>query len=162
MRPARPVTCEPRPVITPVKSEPESVNNGNCGLPDVSEETVVVVEAALTVALLVPSSVTFNVGPEAENCRWSGPSAVFNCERIDAIPPEKLTPITSGVAPGAFGSGSAAGSSTRTICNCCWRPVALLVNVRLIVLPGCRLLPLVPMLRLKPAGGPVMAAPGMV
>ena len=33
MRPAKPVCCEPVPVMAPVYSEPPSVNSGSCGLP---------------------------------------------------------------------------------------------------------------------------------
>ncbi len=85
-------------------------------LPFASDEAVVVTEAALTVAELVPLSVTCNVEPDGfENCRLLLPSAAFNCETIDAIPPEKLTPICFGFALGAFCSGSAAGSVTLTI-----------------------------------------------
>ena len=70
-------------------------------------------EAALTVAVLAPLSVTLRVEPDGlENCRLLVPSAAFSCETIEAMPPEKLIPIScSDCAPGAFCSGSAVGSS---------------------------------------------------
>src|SRR5689334_6260653 len=128
IRPAKPVTCEPLPVIAPVKSEPASVNNGNCGLPDVSEDTVVVTEAALTVASGETSLSMRSVEPDGfENCRWFAASAAFNCVTTEASPPEKLTPMTRGLTPGGLGSGNAVGSSTRTIDTCCCLPVVLSV-----------------------------------
>src|SRR5271168_3929132 len=114
------------------------MNNGSCGLPLVSDVTVDVTDAAFTVVPTVVLS-TCRVLPDGfENCRLLVPSAAFNCDTTELIPPVKFTPITCGLAPGWLGSGSAVGSSTRTICTCCWVP--LFVNVRLMLLPGCRLL----------------------
>src|SRR5450756_934690 len=130
MRPASPVICEPPPVTTPVYREVPSVNNGSCAVPFASDEAVVVTEAALTVAALLGSLVTCNVEPDGfENCRWLPPSAAFNCETTDAIPPEKSTPICFGLALGAFCSGSAAGSVTLTIEVCCWVLVLSLIHI---------------------------------
>ena len=115
------VSAEPLPVITPVYREAPSVNNGSCEVPFASDEAVVVTEAALTVAAPLASPVICNVEPDGlENCRWLPPSAAFNCETTDAIPPEKLTPICFGFALGRFCSGSAVGSVTLTIEICCW------------------------------------------
>src|SRR6478735_4865013 len=102
MRPANPVCCEPFRVIEPVYNRFPSVNTGSWTLPLASVETVVVTEAALTVAELVPLSSTRKTEPEGfENCRLAAPRTLFNCATTDAIPPEKLTPITGlfGLAP---------------------------------------------------------------
>ena len=86
------------------------------GPPATSESLARTPDAALTVAAAVPLSVTRNVEPDGfENCRPLPPSAAFNCETTDAIPPEKLTPITFGLAFGAFFTGSADGSVTLTM-----------------------------------------------
>src|ERR1700722_14710199 len=69
MRPARPVISEPLPVIAPVYAEPASVNNGSCGLPLVSDVTVVVVEAEFTVTLSPELATTCSRPAELENCR---------------------------------------------------------------------------------------------
>src|ERR1700733_13961386 len=130
MRPASPVICEPLPVIAPVYSEVPSVNNGSWALPPASEETVAVTEAELTVAVLVPLSTTCSVEPDGlENCRLELlPSAAFNCATTDAIPPEKLTPITGLLGlPPVFDNGSAVGSLTSTTVTLCWVPVAVSV-----------------------------------
>ena len=104
------------------------MNNGSCGLPLVSDETVAVTEAALTVAPKLTSLITCSVEPDGlENCRWLGPSAAFNCATTEAIPPVKLIPIRFGLAFGKFCNGSAVESSTRTIEICCWLPVELSV-----------------------------------
>src|SRR5579859_4258252 len=122
IRCAKPVNSEPALVIAPVYGELESVKNGSCGLPLVNEVTVVVVEAEFTVTLSAGLAATCNNPEELANCRCVWPSAAFNCDTTDVIPPVKSTPITCGLAPGAFCSGSALGSSTRTICTCCCWP----------------------------------------
>ena len=54
---------------------------------------VVVTEADLTLAWLVPSSVTRNVEPDGlANCRCAPPSALFSCDTTEAMPSEKFTP----------------------------------------------------------------------
>src|SRR5450755_3108355 len=103
--------------MAPVYNRLPSVNTGSGALPPVSEVTVDVTEAALTVAVAVPLSTTRRVEPAGfENCRLAVPRALFSCATTEAIPPVKLTPITGlfGFAP-AFDKGSARGSSTRTI-----------------------------------------------
>ena len=55
----------------------------------------------LTVAKADP--VMLSVVPDGfENRTPLVPSAAFNCETIDAMPPDKLTPISFGLAFGAF------------------------------------------------------------
>jgi len=59
------------------------VNNGSCGFPLVSEETVVVTDAPVMAAEPDPSSVARKVelgGDGLENCRWFAASAVFSCD----------------------------------------------------------------------------------
>src|SRR4030095_13542848 len=129
IRPANPVCCDPFRVIEPVYSKFPSVNTGSGTLPLASDGTVVVTEAALTVAVPVPLSSTRSVDPAGlENCRLAAPKGLFNCETMDTIPPEKLRPITCLFGPGpAFDNGSAAGSSTRTIVTWCRVLVAVSV-----------------------------------
>src|SRR5579871_1508120 len=126
MRPASPVICEPLAVIWPVYSELPSVNNGNCGLPLVSDCVVIVSESELTVAVADPT--TLSVAPEPLNCNPLLPSAPFNVERtLGVTPAERSTPISSGLALAPFCSGSAFGSVTLTIETCCLAPVVVLV-----------------------------------
>ena len=64
MRPARPVCCEPLAVSAPLYGAPLSVNSGSCGLPLVSDDIVVVTDAAVTSdRLAAPSSRTRSVEP---------------------------------------------------------------------------------------------------
>src|SRR5437763_17197842 len=72
-----------------------------------------------------------------ENCRLELVNTLFNCATIEAIPPEKLTPITGlfGFAP-KFDSGSASGSSTRTTVTWRWVLVAVSVKAKLLLFPG--------------------------
>ncbi|MBA7715871.1 hypothetical protein ES703_124929 [subsurface metagenome] len=129
MRPANPVSCVPRPMITPVYNVLPSVNTGTCGLPLVSPGTVVVVDAALMLTAAEPLSRTRNVLPAGlENCRLVFPTAAVICATIEAMPPVKLTPITLSLALAAvLGSGSAVGSSTRTMVIWCGVLVAVSV-----------------------------------
>ena len=130
MRPARPVCCEPLAVIAPVKSPPLSVNSGSCALPLVSDDIVVVTDAARTSERFgAPSSSTRSVEPDGfENCRLAlVPSAALSWETTEAMPPEKLMPSTSsfGSSVAVLLSGSTLGSSTRTIERLCVTPVVL-------------------------------------
>ena len=106
-----------------------SVNTGSCGLPFASAEAVVVVDPALTLTAAEPLSRTRNVEPAGlENCRLVLPTAAVICATIEAIPPWKLTPITLSLGLAAvLGSGSAVGSSTRTIVIWCGVLVAVSV-----------------------------------
>ena len=108
------------------------MNSGSCGLPEVSDEIVLVIEAELTLARPLLSSVTRSVvavagDGAAANDRCELESAVLSAEAIAPMPPEKFTPICIGLALVAFWSGSAAGSVTLT--SVIWRCVLVVVSV---------------------------------
>src|ERR1700674_956260 len=118
MRPARPTVWEPVEVIVPVIGVDPSRKSGGCELPLSSVVTVAAPDRALTTAPLELLLRTVRTVPEFENCRLV-PSARFSCDTTEPMPAEKLTPITGLLGLG-FGSGNAAGSSTRTaVAVCC-------------------------------------------
>src|SRR5580704_9053167 len=118
MRPARPTIWEPVEVIVPVIGVVPSRKSGSCGLPLCSVVTVAAPDRELTTAPLELLFRTVRTVPELENCRLL-PNARFSCDTTEAMPAEKLTPIT-GLLGSGFGSGNAAGSSTRTtVAVCC-------------------------------------------
>src|SRR5580700_3614749 len=118
MRPARPTVWEPVEVIVPVIGVVPSRNSGSCGLPLCSVVTVAAPDRALTTAPLELLLRTVRTVPTLENCRLL-PSARLSCDTTEAVPAEKLTPIT-GLLGSGLGSGNAAGSSTRTtVAVCC-------------------------------------------
>ena len=89
-----------------------------------------VAEAELTAEPVATPLSTCNVEPDGlENCRLAPPSAAFNCETIEAMPPETLTPITAvlGLVLEGVGNGSTEEVPTATICSCCCVLVAVLV-----------------------------------
>ena len=91
---------------------------------------VCVAERALTsVVLAPPSSSTRSVVPDGlENCSLP-PNSALSWLTTEASPPEKSTPTTLsfGSAVALSSSGSAAGSSTRTMLTLCCVLVAVSV-----------------------------------
>src|SRR5262245_9076328 len=122
IRPAKPVICLPPEVISPVNGAVASVNSGSCGLPLVSEVMVAVADSASTVVARPPLRTCSSDPDGLENCKPVEPSAAVSRAATAAAPPTKLTPTTLsfGSAVSEFGSGSAAGSSTRTTVILCW------------------------------------------
>src|ERR1700730_13720179 len=124
--------------MAPVKGAFPSVNRGNCGLPLASVVTVAVAAAEVTV-VPGPALRTCRTVPDGlENCRPWLPSAALSWLTTAPMPPEKFTPITVAFGLDDGGSGSAPGSSTRTIVTLCGAFVAS-VNATVMVLPGRRL-----------------------
>ncbi|MFK4701155.1 hypothetical protein ABIF42_006749 [Bradyrhizobium diazoefficiens] len=83
------------------------MKTASCGLPEVNDEIVLLIEDELTLARPVLSSVTRSVvavagDGAAENDRCEPDSAVLSAEAIAPMPPEKLTPIRIGLALVAF------------------------------------------------------------
>src|SRR5882762_1939057 len=109
---------------------PLSVNNGSCALPQVSDDTVAVTEAAVTSDRFgAPSSSTRTVDPDGfENCRLALlPSDVLSWGTTEDMPLEKSMPRTSslGSRVSELVSGSTEGSSTRMIERLWGAPVIL-------------------------------------